>query len=155
MEKILKHQKEEIAFQWKGNSENADIKKAIALKIAFIIQGMSDDTTLWVKTGEYEAETKETTAREKYQNVPMDYWVVISDYIEKDNEIKHIKKARIVKDKNFSSKYHFLNEEPTLFDNTEENETEEEKKEIKELQGELKKAVKDFSDKTGIKVEVC
>ena len=102
MEKILKNQEEEIAFQWRGNSENPDIKKAIELKIAFIIQSMSDDTTLWVKTGEYEAETKEKIARVKYQNVPMDYWVVISDYIEKDNEIKHIKKARIVKDKDLS-----------------------------------------------------
>lgn len=145
MEKILKNQEEEIAFQWRGNSENPDIKKAIALKIAFIIQSMSDDTTLWVKTGEYEAETKEKIARVKYQNVPMDYWVVISDYIEKDNEIKHIKKARIVKDKNFSSKYHILNNEPTLFDDTEENGSERE----------LEKVLKDFSDKTGIKAEVC
>ena len=117
--------------------------------------GMPDDKTLWVKTGEYEAETKETRAREKYQNVPMDYWVVIQDYEEKDNEIKRVKKAKILKEKNFSSKYHILNNKPTLFDNSEENQTEEEKKEVKELQGELKKAVKDFSDKTGIKVEVC
>ncbi|WP_028328859.1 hypothetical protein [Brachyspira alvinipulli] len=150
MEKILKNQEEEIAFQWRGNSENPDIKKAIELKIAFIMPGMSDDTTLWVKTGEYEAAAKETIARVKYQNVPMDYWIVISDCIEKDNEIKHVKKVKIIKDKKFSSKYHILNDEPTLFDN-EENETEEDK----HLKGELKEAVQNFSDKTGIKVEVC
>ncbi|MEI0477236.1 hypothetical protein [Brachyspira pulli] len=124
MEKILKNQKEAIAFQWRGNTENADIKKAIELKIAFVMLGMPDDKTLWVKTGEYEAETKETRAREKYQNVPMDYWVVIQDYEEKDNEIKRVKKAKILKEKNFSSKYHILNNEPTLFDNSEENQTE-------------------------------
>lgn len=150
MEKILKNQEEEIAFQWRGNSENPDIKKAIELKIAFIMPGMSDDTTLWVKTGEYEAATKETIARVKYQNVPMDYWIVISDCIEKDNEIKHVKKVKIIKDKKFSSKYHILNDEPTLFDN-EENETEEDQ----HLKGELKEAVQNFSDKKGIKVEVC
>ncbi|MDO6993753.1 hypothetical protein Q5M87_06980 [Brachyspira innocens] len=155
MDKIIKHQKEEIAFKWDGIL-NADIQKAIDLKLAFLIPNQQDDISLFVKTGEYQTAKKKEPARIKYTNVPVGYWVVIDDFVsDKDgSDIKYMKKAKIIKDKNFSSKYHIISDEPSLFDDTEENQTEEEK-EVKELQGELKKAVKNFSDKTGIKVEVC
>ncbi|KLI46105.1 hypothetical protein SZ41_12085 [Brachyspira hyodysenteriae] len=156
MDKILQRQSEKIAFKWEGII-NEDIQKAIDLKLAFMIHNQPDDRSLFVKTGEYQAATKKEGARIKYSNVPVGYWVVIDDYCvdKKNGNVVFMKKAKIVKDKNFSNKYHILNNEPTLFDNSEENQTEEEKKEVKELQGELKKAVKNFSDKTGIKVEVC
>ena len=156
MEKIFQRQSEKIAFKWEGII-NEDIQKAIDLKLAFMIPNQPDDISLFVKTGEYQAATKKERARIKYSNVPVGYWVVIDDYcVDKENgNVVFMKKAKIIKDKNFSNKYHILNNEPALFDNSEENQTEEEKKEVKELQGELKKAVKDFSDKTGIKVEVC
>ena len=70
------------------------------------------------------------------------------------SDIKYMKKAKIIKDKNFSSKYHIISDEPSLFDDSDdskENNAEEEK----EVQEELKEALKNFSDKTGIKVEVC
>ena len=66
-----------------------------------------------------------------------------------------MKKAKIIKDTNFSSKYHIINNEPSLFDDESKENNDEEEKEVKELQEELKEAVKNFSDKTGIKVEVC
>lgn len=155
MDKILQKQSEKIAFKWEGII-NEDIQKAIDLKLAFMIHNQPDDRSLFVKTGEYQAATKKEGARIKYSNVPVGYWVVIDDYCidKKNGNVVFMKKAKIIKDKNFSSKYRILNNEPILFDNSEENETEE-KKEIKELQGELKKALENFSDKTGIKVEVC
>lgn len=155
MDKIIKHQKEEIAFKWDGIL-NEDIQKAIDLKLAFIIPNQPDDRSLFVKTGEYQTAKKKEPARIKYTNVPIGYWVVIDDFVsDKDgSDIKYMKKAKIIKDTNFSSKYHIINNEPSLFDDTEENQTEEEK-EVKELQEELKEAVKNFSNKTGINVEVC
>lgn len=156
MDKIIKHQKEEIAFKWDGIL-NEDTQKAIDLKLAFIIPNQPDDRSLFVKTGEYQTAKKKEPARIKYTNVPIGYWVVIDDFIsDKDgSDIKYMKKAKIIKDKNFSSKYHIINNEPSLFDDESKENNAEEEKEVKELQGELKKAVKNFSDKTGIKVEVC
>ena len=83
--------------------------------------------------------------------------MVIDDFIsDKDgSDIKYMKKAKIIKDKNFSSKYRIINNEPSLFDDESKENNAEEEKEVKELQGKLKEAVKNFSDKTGIKVEVC
>ncbi|MCZ9888951.1 hypothetical protein [Brachyspira hyodysenteriae] len=80
-----------------------------------------------MKTGEYQAATKKEGARIKYSNVPVGYWVVIDDYCvdKKNGNVVFMKKAKIIKDKNFSSKYRILNNEPTLFDNSEENQTEE------------------------------
>lgn len=156
MDKIIKHQKEEIAFKWDGIL-NADTQKAIDLKLAFIIPNQPDDRSLFVKTGEYQTAKKKEPARIKYTNVPIGYWVVIDDFIsDKDgSDIKYMKKAKIIKDKNFSSKYHIINNEPSLFDDESKENNAEEEKEVKELQGKLKEAVKNFSDKTGIKVEVC
>ena len=156
MDKIIKHQKEEIAFKWDGIL-NADIQKAIDLKLAFIIPNQPDDRSLFVKTGEYQTAKKKEPARIKYTNVPIGYWVVIDDFVsDKDgSDIKYMKKAKIIKDTNFSSKYHIISDEPSLFDDESKENNAEEEKEVKELQGELKKAVKNFSDKTGIKVEVC
>ena len=156
MDKIIKHQKEEIAFKWDGIL-NEDTQKAIDLKLAFIIPNQPDDRSLFVKTGEYQTAKKKEPARIKYTNVPIGYWVVIDDFVsDKDgSDIKYMKKAKIIKDKNFSSKYHIINNEPSLFDDESKENNAEEEKEVKELQGELKKAVKNFSDKTGIKVEVC
>ena len=158
MDKIIKHQREEIAFKWDGTL-NEDIKKAIDLKLAFLIPNQPDDRSLFVKTGEYQAAKKKEPARIKYTNVPVGYWVVIDDFISDENgsDIKYMKKAKIIKDKNFSSKYHIISDEPSLFDDSDdskENNAEEEK-EVKEVQEELKEALKNFSDKTGIKVEVC
>lgn len=126
MEKIFQRQSEKIAFKWEGII-NEDIQKAIDLKLAFMIPNQPDDKTLWVKTGEYQAATKKEGARIKYSNVPVGYWVVIDDYFvdKKNGNVVFMKKAKIVKDKNFSSKYHILNNEPTLFDDTKENKTEE------------------------------
>ena len=156
MDKIIKHQKEEIAFKWDGIL-NADIQKAIDLKLAFIIPNQPDDRSLFVKTGEYQTAKKKEPARIKYTNVPIGYWVVIDDFVsDKDgSDIKYMKKAKIIKDKNFSSKYRIINNEPSLFDDESKENNAEEEKEVKELQGKLKEAVKNFSDKTGIKVEVC
>ena len=156
MDKIIKHQKEEIAFKWDGIL-NADIQKAIDLKLAFIIPNQPDDRSLFVKTGEYQTAKKKEPARVKYTNVPIGYWVVIDDFIsDKDgSDIKYMKKAKIIKDKNFSSKYRIINNEPSLFDDESKENNAEEEKEVKEIQGKLKEAVKNFSDKTGIKVEVC
>ena len=158
MDKIIKHQKEEIAFKWDGIL-NADIQKAIDLKLAFIIPNHPDDRSLFVKTGEYQTAKKKEAARVKYSNVPIGYWVVIDDFVfdKSGSDIKYMKKAKIIKDKNFSSKYHIISDEPSLFDDSDdskENNAEEEK-EVKEVQEELKEALKNFSDKTGIKVEVC
>lgn len=156
MDKIIKHQKEEIAFKWDGIL-NEDIQKAIDLKLAFIIPNQPDDRSLFVKTGEYQTAKKKEPARIKYTNVPVGYWVVIDDFVsDKDgSDIKYMKKAKIIKDKNFSSKYHIISDEPSLFDDDSKENNAEEEKEVKELQEELKEAVKNFSDKTGIKVEVC
>ena len=156
MDKIIKHQKEEIAFKWDGIL-NEDIQKAIDLKLAFIIPNQPDDRSLFVKTGEYQTAKKKEPARIKYTNVPIGYWVVIDDFIsDKDgSDIKYMKKAKIIKDKNFSSKYHIINNEPSLFDDESKENNAEEEKEVKELQGKLKEAVKNFSDRTGINVEVC
>ena len=153
MDKIIKHQREEIAFKWDGTL-NEDIKKAIDLKLAFLIPNQPDDRSLFVKTGEYQAAKKKEPARIKYTNVPVGYWVVIDDFISDENgsDIKYMKKAKIIKDTNFSSKYHIINNEPTLFDDN--DESKENDTEVKELHGELKEAVKKFSDRTGIKVEV-
>ena len=125
MEKIFQRQSEKIAFKWEGII-NEDIQKAIDLKLAFMIPNQPDDISLFVKTGEYQAATKKEGARIKYSNVPVGYWVVIDDYcVDKENgNVVFMKKAKIIKDKNFSSKYHILNNEPTLFDNSEENKTE-------------------------------
>ena len=154
MDKIIKHQREEIAFKWDGTL-NEDIKKAIDLKLAFLIPNQPDDRSLFVKIGEYQAAKKKEPARIKYTNVPVGYWVVIDDFISDKNgsDIKYMKKAKIIKDTNFSSKYHIINKEPTLFDDN--DESKENDTEVKELHGELKEAVKKFSDRTGIKVEVC
>ncbi|MEI0517297.1 hypothetical protein [Brachyspira murdochii] len=156
MDKIIKHQKEEIAFKWDGIL-NADIQKAIDLKLAFIIPNQPDDRSLFVKTGEYQTAKKKDPARIKYTNVPVGYWVVIDDFVSDKNgsDIKYMKKAKIIKDKNFSSTYHIINNEPSLFDDDSKENNAEEEKEVKELQEELKEAVKNFSDRTGIKVEVC
>lgn len=156
MDKIIKHQKEEIAFKWDGIL-NEDTQKAIDLKLAFIIPNQPDDRSLFVKTGEYQTAKKKEPARIKYTNVPIGYWVVIDDFIsDKDgSDIKYMKKAKIIKDKNFSSKYHIINNEPSLFDDESKENNAEEEKEVKELQGKLKEAVKNFSDRTGINVEVC
>ena len=156
MDKIIKHQKEEIAFKWDGIL-NEDTQKAIDLKLAFIIPNQPDDRSLFVKTGEYQTAKKKEPARIKYTNVPIGYWVVIDDFVsDKDgSDIKYMKKAKIIKDKNFSSKYRIINNEPSLFDDESKENNAEEEKEVKELQGKLKEAVKNFSDKTGIKVEVC
>lgn len=161
MDKIIKHQKEEIAFKWDG-IVNADIQKAIDLKLAFIIPNQPDDRSLFVKTGEYQTAKKKEAAKVKYTNVPIGYWVVIDDFVsdKSGSDIKYMKKAKIVKDKNFSSKYYIIKNEPSLFDDSndsndsKENNIEEEK-EVKELQVELKEAINNFSDRTGIKVEVC
>lgn len=155
MDTIVQYQSEKIAFKWEGII-NEDIQKAIDLKLAFMIHNQPDDRSLFVKTGEYQAATKKEGARIKYSNVPVGYWVVIDDYcVDKQNgNVVFMKKAKIIKDKNFSSKYRILNNEPTLFDGSEENQTEE-KKEIKELKGELKEAIQNFSNETGIKVGVC
>lgn len=156
MDKIIKHQKEEIAFKWDGIL-NEDTQKAIDLKLAFIIPNQPDDRSLFVKTGEYQTAKKKEPARIKYTNVPIGYWVVIDDFVsDKDgSDIKYMKKAKIIKDKNFSSKYHIINNEPSLFDDESKENNAEEEKEVKELQGKLKEAVKNFSDRTGINVEVC
>lgn len=156
MDKIIKHQKEEIAFKWDGIL-NEDIQKAIDLKLAFIIPNQPDDRSLFVKTGEYQTAKKKEPARVKYTNVPVGYWVVIDDFVsDKDgSDIKYMKKAKIIKDTNFSSKYHIINNEPSLFDDESKENNAEEEKEVKELQGKLKEAVKNFSDRTGINVEVC
>lgn len=156
MDKIIKHQKEEIAFKWDGIL-NADIQKAIDLKLAFIIPNQPDDRSLFVKTGEYQTAKKKKPARIKYTNVPVGYWVVIDDFVSDKNgsDIKYMKKAKIIKDTNFSSKYHIINNEPSLFDDESKENNAEEEKEVKELQGKLKEAVKNFSDRTGINVEVC
>ncbi|ASJ21754.1 hypothetical protein [Brachyspira hampsonii] len=156
MDKIIKHQKEEIAFKWDGIL-NEDIQKAIDLKLAFIIPNQPDDRSLFVKTGEYQTAKKKEPARIKYTNVPVGYWVVIDDFVsDKDgSDIKYMKKAKIIKDKNFSSKYHIISDEPSLFDDESKENNSEEEKEVKELQEELKEAVKNFSDRTGINVEVC
>lgn len=155
MDTIVQYQSEKIAFKWEGII-NEDIQKAMDLKLAFMIHNQPDDRSLFVKTGEYQAVTKKEGARIKYSNVPVGYWVVIDDYYvdKKNGNVVFMKKAKIIKDKNFSSKYRILNNEPTLFDNSKENETEE-KKEIKELKGELKEAIQNFSNETGIKVGVC
>lgn len=155
MDTIVQYQSEKIAFKWEGII-NEDIQKAMDLKLAFMIHNQPDDRSLFVKTGEYQAATKKEGARIKYSNVPVGYWVVIDDYYvdKKNGNVVFMKKAKIIKDKNFSSKYRILNNEPTLFDNSKENETEE-KKEIKELKGELKEAIQNFSNETGIKVGVC
>ncbi|OEJ15431.1 hypothetical protein BFL38_14165 [Brachyspira hampsonii] len=156
MDKIIKYQKEEIAFKWDGIL-NADIQKAIDLKLAFIIPNQPDDRSLFVKTGEYQTAKKKEPARIKYTNVPIGYWVVIDDFFsDKDgSDIKYMKKAKIVKDKYFSSKYHIISDEPSLFDDESKENNAEEEKEVKELQVELKEAINNFSDRTGIKVEVC
>ena len=156
MDKIIKHQKKEIAFKWDGIL-NEDIQKAIDLKLAFFIPNQPDDRSLFVKTGEYQTAKKKEPAQIKYTNVPIGYWVVIDDFVsDKDgSDIKYMKKAKIIKDKNFSSKYRIINNEPSLFDDESKENNAEEEKEVKELQEELKEAVKNFSDKTGIKVEVC
>lgn len=156
MDKIIKRQKEEIAFKWDGIL-NEDIQKAIDLKLAFFIPNQLDDRSLFVKTGEYQTAKKKEPARVKYTNVPIGYWVVIDDFVsDKDgSDIKYMKKAKIMKDANFSSKYHIISDEPSLFDDESKENNAEEEKEVKELQGKLKEAVKNFSDKTGIKVEVC
>ena len=156
MDTIVQYQSEKIAFKWEGII-NEDIQKAMDLKLAFMIHNQPDDRSLFVKTGEYQTAKKKEPARIKYTNVPIGYWVVIDDFIsDKDgSDIKYMKKAKIIKDKNFSSKYHIINNEPSLFDDESKENNAEEEKEVKELQGELKKAVKNFSDKTGIKVEVC
>ncbi len=156
MDKIIKHQKEEIAFKWDGIL-NADIQKAIDLKLAFIIPNHPDDRSLFVKTGEYQTAKKKEAARVKYSNVPIGYWVVIDDFVfdKSGSDIKYMKKAKIIKDKNFSSKYHIISDEPSLFDDESKENNAEEEKEVKELHGKLKEAVNNFSDRTGIKVEVC
>lgn len=156
MDKIIKHQKEEIAFKWDGIL-NEDTQKAIDLKLAFIIPNQPDDRSLFVKTGEYQTAKKKEPARIKYTNVPIGYWVVIDDFVsDKDgSDIKYMKKAKIIKDTNFSSKYHIISDEPSLFDDDSKENNAEEEKEVKELQGKLKEAVKNFSDRTGINVEVC
>ena len=156
MDKIIKHQKEEIAFKWDG-IVNADIQKAIDLKLAFIIPNQPDDRSLFVKTGEYQTAKKKEAARVKYSNVPIGYWVVIDDFVfdKSGSDIKYMKKAKIIKDKNFSSKYHIISDEPSLFDDESKENNAEEEKEVKELHGKLKEAVNNFSDRTGIKVEVC
>lgn len=146
MDKIIKHQKEEIAFKWDGIL-NEDTQKAIDLKLAFIIPNQPDDRSLFVKTGEYKAATKKEGARIKYSNVPVGYWVVIDDYFvdKKNGNVVFMKKAKIVKDKNFSSKYHILNNEPTLFDDTKENKTEESNL-IKDI------TVKEYDDVTQVEI---
>ena len=156
MDKIIKHQKEEIAFKWDGIL-NEDIQKAIDLKLAFFIPNQPDDRSFFVKTGEYQTAKKKEPARIKYTNVPVGYWVVIDDFVSDKNgsDIKYMKKAKIIKDTNFSSKYHIISDEPSLFDDESKENNAEEEKEVKELQGKLKEAVKNFSDRTGINVEVC
>ena len=126
MDKIVQYQSEKIAFKWEGII-NEDIQKAIDLKLAFMIHNQADDISLFVKTGEYQAATKKEGARIKYSNVPVGYWVVIDNYFvnKKNGNVVFMEKAKIVKDENFSSKYHILNNEPTLFDDTKENKTEE------------------------------
>ncbi|HJH54787.1 hypothetical protein [Brachyspira hyodysenteriae] len=126
MDTIVQYQSEKIAFKWEGII-NEDIQKAMDLKLAFMIHNQPDDRSLFVKTGEYQAATKKEGARIKYSNVPVGYWVVIDDYCvdKKNGNVVFMKKAKIIKDKNFSSKYRILNNEPTLFDNSEENQTEE------------------------------
>ena len=119
MDTILQKQSEKIAFKWEGII-NEDIQKAMDLKLAFMIHNQADDISLFVKTGEYQAATKKEGARIKYSNVPVGYWVVIDDYCvdKKNREAVFMKKAKIIKDKNFSNKYRILNNEPTLFDDT-------------------------------------
>ena len=122
MDKILQKQSEKIAFKWEGII-NEDIQKAIDLKLAFMIHNQPDDRSFFVKTGEYKAATKKEGARIKYSNVPVGYWVVIDNYFvnKKNGNVVFMEKAKIVKDENFSSKYHILNNEPTLFDNSKKN----------------------------------
>lgn len=121
MTKVILNRNTQIAFRYEEGGMTEEIYKLIDLDIAFICSEMDENTKLFVKVGEYEKGTKKKPAINKYSNVPIGYWIVLSDFInDHTGEIVYIKKVEIISHKRFMSKYSILTtDEPLLFEEKE------------------------------------